>query len=56
MMRQYGKEIQPGDTVRDIEIKFLSPDEVLPHIRTGTKFDLWESGLIGEGEVVSTDG
>jgi hypothetical protein len=51
-MRQ-NREIHPGETVQEIQIAFLSPDDVFSHIKKGAKFDLWESRKIGEGEVVA---
>ena len=49
-------EIYLGETVQDIQIAFLSPDDVLPHIRSGTRFYLWEGRRIGVGEVTSVNG
>ncbi|WP_374088068.1 hypothetical protein [Methylomicrobium lacus] len=53
LVKQYGREIHPGDIVQEIQIAFLSPDDVFSHIKKGVKFDLWESRKIGEGEVVA---
>lgn len=35
---------------------FLSEQEVLPHLRPGIKFSLWEGKVIGSGEVTRVDG
>jgi hypothetical protein len=51
LVREAGKEILPGETVKDICVVFLSPKEVLPNISVGTRFDLWEGKVIGEGEI-----
>ena len=53
LVQGLGKGILPGETVQDVIIAFLSPDEVLPHIKVGIKFDLWEGGWIGEGEILA---
>ncbi|MGO9314971.1 MAG: hypothetical protein ACLQBD_11055 [Syntrophobacteraceae bacterium] len=53
LVRGLSKAIQPGETVHDVTIAFLSPEEVMPHIKVGTKFDLWEGGWIGEGEITA---
>ena len=55
LVQQYGKEIHPGEKVQEIQIAFLSPNDVFPHIKNGTKFDLWESRKIGEGEVIAIE-
>jgi hypothetical protein len=44
--------IAPGDTIAEIPLLFLSPDEVIPHIRPGVSFTLWEGKTIGRGVVV----
>ena len=54
-VRQLGKAIDPGATAENVPIAFLSPAEVLPHLRVGTKFDLWEGRPIGEGEVTALE-
>ena len=53
LMREVGKEILPGETAHGIGIVFLSPEEVLPNIRVGTTFNLWEGKPIGEGEIIA---
>ncbi|POP44430.1 hypothetical protein CHU32_03210 [Superficieibacter electus] len=44
-----GRDIYPGETIKDVEIAFLSADIVLPYLKTGTEFLLWEAGYIGRG-------
>jgi len=51
LLRGRGKEIAPGESADDVEIAFLSPDDVLPHIRVGSRFELWESKIIGTATV-----
>jgi hypothetical protein len=51
----YGKSISPGDTVEDLKMIFLSPDEVISHLQKGTRFTLWEGKTIAQGEVVSIE-
>jgi hypothetical protein len=51
LVQHYGKEIYPGETVQEIQIAFLSANDVFSHIKKGAKFDLWESRKIGEGEI-----
>lgn len=46
------KPIAPGDEVEEMRIVFLSPEEVFAHVRSGTKFTLWEGKTIAHGEVV----
>jgi hypothetical protein len=51
LLQRLGKSIYPGDTVRNVPMAFLSPDEVFLHLRVGVRFKLWEGGEIGEGEI-----
>jgi hypothetical protein len=44
--------IAPGDTIAEIPLLFLSPDQVFPHLRLGVTFTLWEGKTIGRGVVV----
>lgn len=55
LVQEYGKSISPGDTVENIRIVFLSPDEVIPQLNVGTCFTLWEGKTIARGEVVSIE-
>ena len=50
-----GKPIAPGDTVDEIALVFLSADEVLPHMKPGVTFTLWEGKTIGRGAVVRVE-
>ena len=43
--------IGPGET-RNVAMRFLLPHFVVPQLRRGTKFELWECGIVGEGEVL----
>jgi hypothetical protein len=47
--------VAPGESADDIEALFLSPEVVLPHLRPGVRFTLWEGKTIGKGEVVSVE-
>lgn len=51
-MEEYGRQIFPGEKADEIALIFLSEDIVLPHLRPGVKFFLWEGKLIGEGTVL----
>ena len=51
LMSEYGRPIAPGETATDVPIVFLSADEVLPYMRPGITFDIWEGKTIGKGEV-----
>lgn len=53
MLRALGKTIEPGDSVSDVPIAFLSPEQVFPHLQVGVRFGLWERGEIGEGEITA---
>jgi hypothetical protein len=43
--------LSPGQTAR-VPIKFLRPDFVLPLLRVGSEFTLWEGRTIGHGRVI----
>lgn len=47
--------IAPGDVVEGVRIVFLSPEEVFAHVRSGTRFTLWEGKTIAHGEVISIE-
>lgn len=47
------RTISPGETASDVPLAFLSSNEVLAHVRVGMRFTLWESGVIGEGEITA---
>lgn len=52
---EQGRHVAPGETVENIEARFLSPDIVLPHMRPGIRFTLWEGKPIGQGLVVAVE-
>jgi hypothetical protein len=43
--------VSPGETV-EVPIQFLCPEDIVPRLRPGDRFQLWEGGFIGEGEVL----
>ena len=51
LIPDYGSPIFPGDTIENLKMVFLSPDEVIPHLRKGCRFSLWERKIIARGEV-----
>lgn len=55
LVSELGKPISPGDVIDRLPMVFLSSDEVIPHLRKGTRFTLWEGRTIACGEVVSID-
>ena len=55
LLNQLNEPINLGDTINDVQVLFLSEQEILPHIKIGTKFKIWESGYIGEGVISKLD-
>lgn len=55
LVQEIGKPIFPGDTVDEIPLLFLSEDEVIPYLRPGVTFKLWEGKTIGTGVVLRVD-
>lgn len=55
LVNERGRPIAPGETVDEIEMIFLSPETVLPHMRPGVLFTLWDGKPIGKGAVVSVE-
>jgi hypothetical protein len=53
---ELGKPISPGDTVDEIALAFLSQDEVLPYMKPGITFTMWEGKTIGSGTVLRVEG
>lgn len=51
LVTEHGKPIFPGDIVEDIDMIFLSPDKVIPYLRKGVHFSLWEGKIIAHGEI-----
>lgn len=43
--------IFPGDKKDNIPVKFLCPELVLPKLKEGIKFYLWDGRIVAEGEV-----
>jgi hypothetical protein len=52
LVAEYGQPIPPGGSVDEIALLFLYPDDVLPHLGPGVKFELWEGRIIGNGTVL----
>jgi hypothetical protein len=44
-----------GETADELALTFLSADEVLPHMRPGVTFTLWEGKTIGRGTVLRVE-
>lgn len=51
LVSEYGKPIFPGDTINELLMIFLASEDVLPHLRQGTRFTLWEGKIIARGEI-----
>ncbi len=51
LIPEYGSPISPGDTVEQLGLIFLSPEDVLPYLRKGVRFTLWEGKAIAKGEI-----
>ncbi len=47
------KDIQLGETIEIVEMKFLSPELVLPNLKNGQNFLLWEKRIIGDGVITN---
>lgn len=44
--------VQPGGAAVDCGVKFVSPAEACPHFPAGSRFEVWEGGRAGYGEVL----
>lgn len=55
LITEHGKPIAPGETAEGIEALFLSPETVVPHMRPGVRFTLWEGKPIGSGQIISVE-
>jgi hypothetical protein len=44
--------ITPGEYKKNVPIKFLSPELILPILKKGLKFYLWDMRNIAEGEII----
>jgi hypothetical protein len=56
LVPEYGRPIAPGDVVNELAMIFLSEEAVLPHLRMGSRFTLWEGKTIARGEVLRIEG
>lgn len=52
LIGEHGEPIPPGGGAHAVAIVFLSPEIVLPHMKVGVTFTLWEGRTIGSGTVV----
>jgi hypothetical protein len=52
LLPEHGEPIPPGGAAVEIAVLFLSADEVLPHMKPGVRFSLWDGKTIGSGTVV----
>lgn len=52
LVNELREAIVPGGTFEEVAIAFLSEDLVVPFLKAGVKFKLWEGKIIGIGEVV----
>jgi hypothetical protein len=55
LLDQLGRSLAPGDRV-EVPIKFLNAAAILPDLRVGDVFMLWERRVFAFGEVVSIGG
>ncbi len=46
--------ISPGEKKERVPIKFLCPNLIMPKLKVGSKFYLWDMRNIAEGEVEET--
>src|SRR5688572_19439485 len=53
LLTAFAEPLEPGHTADGVPMAFLSASEVMPRLRIGTKFDLWEGNTIGEGEITA---
>jgi len=51
LLSRNDRTLFPGETASDVPLVLLSSNEVLAHVRVVMRFTLWESGVIGEGEI-----
>jgi len=51
ILLEYGMPISPGETVNEIAMIFLYPEDVFPHLEQGIRFTLWEGKTIAHGEI-----
>ena len=55
LVGEHGNPILPGETVREVALLFLFPDDVLPHLFSGLEFTIWEGKIIGTGTVLRVE-
>lgn len=55
LVNEHGAPIVPGETVDGIPLLFLSEEEVLPHMKPGVYFSIWEGKTIGHGSVLRVE-
>jgi hypothetical protein len=55
LVPEIGVNLRPGSISDEVPIVFLSEDEVLPHLKPGATFTLWEGKTIGTGTVLRID-
>lgn len=51
LLKEYGKELIPGRVFNKVPMAFLWEDDVLPYLKIGTKFCLWEGKTIAQCEI-----
>jgi hypothetical protein len=51
LISEYGAAISPGETVNELAMIFLYPEDVFPHLKIGVRFTLWEGRTIARGEI-----
>lgn len=55
LVPEHGAEISPGETVEKLQIIFLFPEDVIPFVKAGTRFSLWEGKTIARGEILGLE-
>ena len=51
LIPELGRELFPGGVFENVPMVFVWEDDVVPHLKMGDKFKLWEGRIIAEGEV-----
>jgi hypothetical protein len=52
LVAEHGEVIIPGETVDELGMIFLCPEDVFPNLEVGACFTLWEGKVIAHGRVV----
>lgn len=47
--------ICPGETMENVPVAFLSPDKIFPYISIGTKFNIRDGKIVGDGIITAID-